>query len=91
MNTTNFKLIVEMMIKDHIEKIQSGEVRLGVMNQHDEYVCESALEVLATDEEKVTYVAYEFTEETIQKCQVMTIAHRLSTFKPEPLDSAWTQ
>lgn len=91
MSVTNFKLIAQTLISDHLAKIESGEIHLNVSNQHDYYVCESALDVLSNDEynEDVKRVVILFQNADMSKVGPMSLAFSLSKFQPEALDSAW--
>jgi hypothetical protein len=90
MSITNFKLFTETVMKDRLDKIKSGEIRLGVSNQHDVYVLESALDNLdaaiesAYDWFNVADYGYSCT-----RLSAMCIAHHLSNFEVEELSSAW--
>ena len=90
MSITNLKLIAEVLIKERLDKIVSGEIRLNVANQHDEYVLESALNVLQTDETAVEFAFEGLENANVENLPTMELAYRLSVFHPESLSTAWT-
>lgn len=89
MSTRNFKVFAEVVLTDYLEQIRAGEIRMDVSNQRDEAVVESALEVLATDDEKTFEVAQNLEFAAIESLTPITIAYQLAKFKPEPISDGW--
>lgn len=90
MNFTNFKLIAEVLVKEHMNKIENGEVKLGFANQHDYYVCEGAIEALEKHSDKVEEIFNRlYTNANPNSLSAVSVAHNISTIEIEPFSSSW--
>jgi hypothetical protein len=87
----NFEIVALVMIEDHLEKILSGDIQMNVSNQHDEYVCESALEVLNSNDRVVLDQLSEMYKDTsVESLSAMSMAHNISVYEAPELPNAWT-
>jgi len=90
MSYTNFKLVAEVLIKDHMSKIDSGEIELRVFNQHDYYVCESAIEALENHTDKVECIYNRlYSNINLSSLSAISVAHNIATIEIEPISSKW--
>ena len=65
MSNLNFKVRLEVLFQDRMEKIQSGEIELKVYNQLDEYILEDAL-IALNNSEFVEAVYNNFKDVTVE-------------------------
>jgi len=87
----NFEIVASVMIEDHLKKILNGEVKMNMMNQHDEYICESALEVLNRGDRVVLDRLVEMYKDAgTEYLTAMSLAHNISAFEAPEISSAWT-
>lgn len=84
MNSEN-KARIQRAMKTRLREYQNGSVAITVANQHHEYVLSSALENIHRLEE----AAADIEPDVIDNVSTMEWAFRLSSFQPEPLESAW--
>lgn len=89
MSLVNFKTASMIKIELEIDDWNNGNTEINVSNQLDIYVLESALETLKSNEKKTEEV-YNELKGVIHNVTTLNLAYYLSTFIPEPLDSAWT-
>ena len=88
MNATNFKLIAETLIADHLEKIENGEIKMTVSNQFDASMCEEALEGIK-NEDILNDAVQLFKDVPVESLAAMDLACYISSWTPEPIDNAW--
>ena len=83
MNVANFKAQTAANLQTEIARWEAGEKQWNVSNQFDESVLESALENL----DKMSDDQWEWWANT--NAPIMALAHALSAFEVDSLDSAW--
>lgn len=89
MNNLNALVVVEVLLKDRIEKIESGLIQWNVSNQFDESVLESALSVVSEEVLSELFERIPQYQNQINENNIMSIAHSISNFNAPEISDAW--
>lgn len=87
----NFEIVALVLIEDHLKRIVAGEIKMNVSNQHDEYVCESAIEVLNSGDRVVLDALNGlYKDASVESLSAMSMAHNISVYEAPEISKAWT-